>query len=268
MRPSPSRLLVLLSHAVVIAILAFASTSSQAETIRVGVTGGPHAQIFEQVAKLAKREGIDVKVIEFDDYQLPNAALAAGDLDLNSFQHQPFLDNQIRDRGYRLVTLARTVVFPIGLFSHKIKSLKDLKSGDKVAIPADPTNGGRVLLLLQAQGLITLAPDSGIGASPQDIRANPRRLVFVELPAAQLPRALDDVTIAAINGNYALEAGLRPERDAIVLESPDSPYANVIAVRADDKDRPAFARLVALYHSDEIRAFIRNSFGASVVPAF
>jgi D-methionine transport system substrate-binding protein len=268
MRPPLPRFSALLSHALLIVALTVGAGTAWAETLRVGVTGGPHAQIFEQVARLAQREGLDVKVIEFDDYQLPNAALAAGDLDLNSFQHQPFLDNQIRDRGYRLVALARTVVFPIGLYSHKITSLSDLKSGDKVAIPADPTNGGRVLLLLQAQGLIALSPGSGLGASPLDISGNPRRLTFVELPAAQLPRALDDVTVAAINGNYALEAGLHPERDAIVLESPNSPYANVIAVRAADKDKPALARLVALYHSDEIRAFIRNSFGASVVPAF
>jgi D-methionine transport system substrate-binding protein len=238
------------------------------EVIRVGVTGGPHAQIFEKVAALAKAEGLSVKVIEFDDYQLPNAALAQGDLDLNSFQHQPFLDHHIKERGYRLVPLAKTVVFPIGLYSRKIKSLADLAPGSTVAIPADPTNGGRVLLLLEANGLLTLRPGAGLSATPLDVTANPRRLKLIELPAAQLPRALDDVTLSAINGNYAIEAGLDPRRDALVLESVESPYANVLVARAEDKARPAFVRLVQIYHSPEVRAFIQDTFRGSVIPAF
>jgi D-methionine transport system substrate-binding protein len=239
-----------------------------AETIKVGVTGGPHAEIIEQVAKLAAKDGLDIKIVEFDDYQLPNAALVNGDLDANSFQHQPFLDAQIADRGYALTTLGKTVIFPIGLYSRKIKSIDALADGDKVAIPNDPTNGGRVLLLLQAHGLLTLRAGAGVKASPLDIIANPKHLRIVELPAAQLPRSLDDVTVAAINTNYAMEVGLKPDRDALVLESPDSPYANIIAVRTADKDKPVFAKLLALYHSAEIRAFIKERFGAAVVPAF
>lgn len=241
---------------------------AQAETIKIGVTGGPHAQIMEQVAKRAASEGLDIKVIEFDDYQLPNAALATGDLDANSFQHQPFLDDQVKDRGYALTSIGKTVIFPIGLYSKKIKSLADLKEGDKVAIPNDPTNGGRVLLLLQANGLLKLRPEAGIKASPLDIADNPKKLKIVELPAAQLPRSLDDVTLAAVNGNYALEVGLNPERDALVRETADSPYANVIAVRAADKDKPVFAKLLKLYQSAETKAFIKEKFGSSVIPAF
>ena len=244
------------------------AATAQAETIKVGVTGGPHAQIFEQVAALAKKDGIDVKVVEFDDYQIPNAALAQGDLDLNSFQHQPFLDNQVKDRGYPLVSIGKTVIFPIGLYSKKVKSLAELKEGDKVAIPNDPTNGGRVLLLLQAQGLIKIRPEAGLKATPLDVTDNPRKLRIVELPAAQLARSLDDVAVAAVNGNYALEVGLSPQKDAIALESADSPYANVIAVRSADKDKPILARLVALYRSAEIKTFIKDKFGASVVPTF
>lgn len=258
----------LLTRIVVILALATGATGAWAETLRVGVTGGPHAAILEQVADLAAKEGLTVKVIEFADYQLPNAALAQGDLDANSFQHQPFLDNQIKDRGYGLTAIAKTVVFPIGLYSKRVKALADLKEGDKVAIPADPTNGGRVLLLLQDQGLIKLRPEAGIKASLLDITDNPRRLKFVELSAAQLPRSLDDVTLAAINSNYAIEVGLVPHRDALVLESPNSPYANVIAVRTQDRERPALAQLVRLYQAPEIRRFIQEKYGASVIPAF
>ncbi|HEY0257205.1 MAG TPA: MetQ/NlpA family ABC transporter substrate-binding protein, partial [Candidatus Methylacidiphilales bacterium] len=161
----------------------------QAETIRIGATGGPHAEILEQVKTLAAKEGLELKIIEFDDYQLPNAALVNGDLDANSFQHQPFLDAQVKDRGYPLTSIAKTVIFPIGLYSKKIKALDALKDGDKIAIPNDPTNGGRVLLLLQSNGLIKLNPDAGIKASPLDIVENPKKLKIVELPAAQLPRS-------------------------------------------------------------------------------
>jgi D-methionine transport system substrate-binding protein len=250
-------------------VLSVASFSiAQAETIRIGATGGPHAEILEQVKLLAVKEGIELKIVEFDDYQLPNAALINGDLDANSFQHQPFLDAQVKDRNFALTSIAKTVIFPIGLYSKKIKTLSALQAGDKVAIPNDPTNGGRVLLLLQANGLIKLRPEAGIKASPLDIAENPKSLKIIELPAAQLPRALDDVTLAAVNGNYALEVGLKPEKDALALESADSPYANVIAVRTADKDKPVFAKLVKLYQSPEIKAFIKERFGSSVIPAF
>lgn len=257
-------------HNILMVFVFFAASVSvtQAETIKIGATGGPHAEILEQVKILAAKEGLDLKIVEFDDYQLPNAALVNGDLDANSFQHQPFLDAQVKDRGYALTSIAKTVIFPIGLYSKKIKTLDALKDGDKVAIPNDPTNGGRVLLLLQANGLIKLRPEAGIKASPLDIVDNPKKLKIVELPAAQLPRSLDDVTVAAVNGNYALEVGLEPERDALVTENADSPYANVIAVRTADKDKPAFAKLVKLYQSPEIKAFIKEHYGASVIPAF
>lgn len=258
----------LLTRIAVFLAVTTGATVSWAETIKVGVTGGPHAAILEQVATLAAKEGLTIKVIEFDDYQLPNAALNQGDLDANSFQHQPFLDTQIKDRGYGITAIAKTVVFPIGLYSKRLKSLAELKDGDKVAIPNDPSNGGRVLLLLQSQWLIKLRPEAGIKATVLDVTDNPRKLKFVELPAAQLPRSLDDVTIASINSNYAIEIGLLPHRDALVLENIDSPYANVIAVRSKDKDKPVFAQLVRLYHSAEIRRFIQDKFGASVVPAF
>lgn len=239
-----------------------------AETIKVGVTGGPHAQIMEKVAELAAKQDLTIKVVEFHDYQLPNTALAQGDLDANSFQHRPFLDNQVKDRGFKLTAIGQTVVFPLGVYSRKAKSLDQLKEGDKVGIPNDPTNGGRALLLLQSKGLIKLRPEAGIKATPLDVVDNPRKLKFVELDAAQLPRSLDDTGASVINSNYALEAGLLPHRDALALEDPNSPYANIIVVRSEDKDKPAFAKLVAIYHSDEVRRFIVDKFGSSLVPAF
>lgn len=257
-----------LGRAVIALALTGLSAPAMAETLKVGVSGGPHAQILEKVAELAAKQDLQIKIVEFHDYQLPNAALAQGDLDANSFQHRPFLENQIKDRGYKLTAIAQTVVFPIGIYSRKIKSLDQLKTGDTLGIPNDPTNGGRVLLLLQQKGLITLRPEAGIKATILDITDNPKKLKFAELDAAQLPRSLDDTTASAINTNYAIEAGFLPHRDALLLEDPNSPYANLIVVRTEDKDKPVFAKLVRIYHSPEIRAFILDKFGASLVPAF
>ena len=239
-----------------------------AETITIGVTPGPHAQILEQVKPLAAKQGLEIRVLEFSDYVVPNQALAQGELNANSFQHQPYLDNQVRDRGFDLVSVAKTVVFPIGIYSKKVKSLEELKPGASFAIPNDPTNGGRVLLLLQARGLLKLKEGAGLKASPLDIVENPKKLRIVELDAAQLPRSLDDVDAAAVNTNYALESGLDPVKDAIAREDANSPYANIIAVRGKDKDQPWVATLVNAYHSDEVKRFVLEKFKNAVVPAW
>jgi len=236
-----------------------------AETIRVGVTAGPHAQILEAAKPVAAKAGLDIKIIEFTDYVIPNQALAGGDLEANSFQHLPYLENQIKDRGYKLVSVADTVVYPIGIYSKKVKSLEELKKGATFAIPNDPTNGGRVLLLLQSQGLLKIRPDAGLKASPVDIVENPKSLKIVELDAAQLPRSLDDVDAAAVNTNFAIEAGLDPAKDPIARESAESPYANIIAVRAEDKDKPWVAALVKAYRSPEVKAFVDEKFKKTVV---
>jgi len=241
---------------------------AQDKPIKVGVTAGPHAQIFEQVKKLAEKDGLKIQIVEFSDYIQPNAALAAGDLDANSYQHKPFLDQQVKDRGYKLVNVGYTVNFPIGLYSKKVKRLEDLKEGAKFGIPNDPTNGGRVLLVLQDKGLIKLKPDAGLKATPLDVIDNPKKLKFVELDAAQLPRSLDDLDAAAVNTNYALPAGLSPARDAIAQENAKSPYVNLIAVREQDKDKPWVAKLVKVYHSEEIRKFVQTEFKGAVVPGF
>jgi len=239
-----------------------------AETLKIGVTAGPHAEIFEKVAAITKRDGLELKIVEFTDYLQPNAALAAGDLDLNSFQHQPYLDNQVIERKYDLVSIGKTVIFPIGVYSKKIKNISELKDGSKVALPNDPTNGGRVLLLLQANGLLKLKDGAGLKATPLDVAENPKKLKFIELDAAQLPRSLDDVDIAAINTNFAIEAGIDPIKDALFREAKESPYANILAVRSADKEKASIKAVVKAYQSDEIRAFILERFKGAVVPGF
>ena len=247
--------------------LAFAATLSvpalaQDKPIKIGVTGGPHAQIFEQVKKVAEKDGLKIQIVEFSDYVQPNAALAAGDLDGNSYQHKPYLDAQVKDRGYKIVSVGNTVNFPIGIYSKKVK---DLKEGAKFGIPNDPTNGGRVLLVLQDQGLIKLRDGAGLKATPLDVVSNPKKLKFVELDAAQLPRSLDDLDASAINTNFAISAGLNPKTDAIAQENPDGPYVNLLVVRAADKDKPWVAQLVKVYHSPEIRQSIDTQFKGSVL---
>ena len=241
---------------------------AQDKPLKIGVTAGPHAQIFEQVKKIAEKDGLKIQIVEFSDYVQPNAALAAGDLDGNSYQHKPYLDQQVKDRGYKITPVGYTVNFPIGIYSKKVRSLAELKEGARVGIPNDPTNGGRVLLVLQEKGLIKLRPEAGLKATPLDVTANPKKLKFVELDAAQLPRSLDDLDAAAINTNYALQAGLHPGKDAIVQESAKSPYVNLIAVREQDKGKPWVAKLVKAYHSDEIRKYVQAEFKGAVLAGF
>lgn len=262
------RILVQSAIALVLASSFSGSLLAQDKPLKIGVTAGPHAQIFEQVKKVAEKDGLKIQIVEFSDYIQPNAALAAGDLDANSYQHKPFLDQQVKDRGYKIVLAAYTVNFPIGIYSKKVRNLKDLKEGARFGIPNDPTNGGRVLLLLQEKGLIKLKPEAGLKATPLDVIDNPKKIKFVELEAAQLPRTLDDLDASAVNTNFALLAGLNPAKDAIALEAAKSPYVNLLAVREQDKDKPWVAKLVKAYHSEEIRKFIETEFKGSVLAGF
>jgi D-methionine transport system substrate-binding protein len=260
---------ILLKTTLALAIAAAgASVLAQDKPIKIGATAGPHSQILEQVKKVAERDGLKIQIVEFSDYIQPNAALAAGDLDANSYQHKPFLDQQVKDRGYKISSVGYTVNFPIGIYSKKIKSLKDLKEGARFGLPNDPTNGGRALLLLQDQGLIKLKASAGLKATPLDVIENPKKLKFVELEAAQLPRTLDDLDAAAINTNFALPAGLHPGKDSIAQESAKSPYVNVLAVRDQDKDKPWVAKLLKAYQSEEIRKYVQTEFKGAVVPGF
>lgn len=250
------------------AVVAQPALAADSKPFKIGVTAGPHGEIMEVVKQEAAKAGLNIQIVEFSDYVQPNAALAAGDLDANSYQHQPYLDNANADRHYNLVSVAKTVIFPIGIYSKKIKSLNDLPKGAKFGIPNDPTNGGRVLLMLQSLGLIKVDPKAGLKATPIDITDNPKKIRFIELDAAQLPRSLDDTDVSAINTNFAISAGLDPKKDAIAQESPDSPYANILVVRAKDKDLPEVKKLVAAYHTQAVKDFIATKYKGSVIAAW
>ena len=245
-----------------------AAPTAVRNTIKVGVTAGPHAEVMEVVKKIAAKDGLTIQIVEFNDFMQPNVALNQGDIDANSYQHRPFLDNQIKDRKYELTAIAQTIIFPMGIYSKKIKNLDELKPGSTVAVPNDPTNGGRGLLLLEKKGLIKLNPQAGLKATAKDVVENPKNLKIKELEAAQIPRALDDVDIAAVNANYALVAGLSPKTDSIAIEDPKSPYVGLIAVRTKDKEDPVFQKLIKAYHSAEVKAFVDQHFKGSLVTAW
>lgn len=235
------------------------------KTIKVGVTAGVSAEVTEFVAKLAKKRGLNVKVVEFQDYIRPNAALNDGDLDANIYNTKPFLDRQNAERGYHLVIAAKAFTLPMAFYSHKIKNLKDIPDGATVGIPNDQAMGGRALLLLSNSGLITLREGSGLLASPLDVVKNPKHLKFVELEAAQLPRSLDDLTISAVNGNYAYTAGLNPKRDGLLVEAGDGPYVCHIVVQEKDKDAPWVKTFVEVYQQPEVKKFIEDKYKGSVL---
>ena len=262
--------LAIASLAVSLSAYSGASQAQDKKTLKVGISVGNAEQIFEVVKRVAARDGLTLDVVVFNDYQLPNAALAAGDLDANAFQHQPFLDNQNKARGFDIVPVGLTVTAPLGFYSRKIKSIDALPEGASVGIQNDPSNGNRALLLLQSAGLITLKPEAvkNNSATPLDVLTNPKKLKLVPLDAAQLPRSLDDLAIASINNDYAEKAGLSLAKDAVIKESPKSPYANLIAVRHADKDKPWAKRLVAAYQSPEVKQFIEAKFNGALVPAF
>lgn len=259
----------LLGTFALLAALAPGRAAHADQHLKVGIMSGPEEEILDVVKKVAARDGLDLELVAFSDYVMPNEALEAGEIDANAFQHLPYLENQIETRGYRIVAIGKTIVTPMGAYSRKVKSLDELASGAKVGIPNDPTNGGRALLLFQKKGLIGLKDGVGLTPTVLDIVENLTDLNFVELDAAQLARALDDVDAAVINTNYALEAGLDPIKDAIAIEDRENnPYANVIAVREADKDKPAFKKLVKAYQSPEVASFLESRFKGSTLPAW
>jgi D-methionine transport system substrate-binding protein len=231
--------------------------------LKVGVSAGPYADILRFAADLAKKDGIDAQIIEFTDWTIPNAALAAGDLDVNNFQHQPYLDNQVATRGYGIVSIAKSIVVPFGLYSKKIGSLAEVKDGAATAIPNDPSNAARGLQLLEKAGLIKLKPDAGTKATVFDIAENPKHLQIKELDAAQLPRALDDLDFSVVSLNYAINAGLDVKK-ALLLEDDHSNWNLVFATRSKDKDNPVIKRFVEIYRSAEVKDFIEKRFGGTI----
>jgi len=250
------------------ATVVLAGTAHAQEAIRIGVTAGPHAQMTEVAKQVAERDGLNLQIVEFQDYIQPNAALDSGDLQANSYQHLPFLQTQIQARGYKITAVGDTVTFPMGFYSKKFKSLAELPDGARVGIQNDPSNSGRALALLQKYGVIKLKAGAGISATPLDVVENPKHLQIVQIEAAQLPRSLDDLAVSAINTNYAVQAKLVPTRDAIAIEDAKGPYANLIAVRTQDKDKPWVPKLLKAFHSPEVKQFVASTFAGSIVPAF
>ncbi len=251
------------------ALAAFAAFSVQAaETLTVAATAVPHAELLEFVKPQLAKGGVDLEIKVFTDYVQPNVQVAEKRLDANFFQHQPYLDEFNKSRGTQLVSVAGIHVEPFGAYSHKIADLDDLPNGANVVIPNDATNGGRALLLLAKAGIITLKPEAGITATPRDIADNPKRIRIRELEAATLPRVLNQVDLALINTNYALEAGLNPAEDALIIEGAESPYVNILVAREDNKDSPALQKLVKELQSDAVKAFIEEKYKGAVVPAF
>lgn len=253
--------------ALIAALLIPAAAFAAGKEIRVGVTPFPHKDIMNVVKTLLAKDGYDLKIVEFTDYVTPNTALAEKALDANFFQHIPYLENTNKEKGYNLVWVAKVHIEPLGLYSKKIKKIGELKNGMQVAIPNDATNCARALRLLEKNGLIKVK--AGELVTAKDITSNPKNLKIRELDAAQLPRTLQDVDAAVINTNFAVEAGLIPAKDAIVIEGKDSPYANVVVVRGEEKNSPAIKALKKASNSKEVKEYIKkNLVPKGIVPAF
>jgi D-methionine transport system substrate-binding protein len=248
---------------------AVAALSAHAdETLTVAASAVPHAEILEFVKPTLAKEGVDLQIKVFNDYVQPNLQVAEKRMDANFFQHQPYLDEFNKGKGTELVSVAKVHVEPFGAYSDKIKSLAELPDGATVALPNDATNEGRALLLLAKAGLITLKDPASIIATPKDVLQNPKNLKFRELEAATLPRVLTQVDLTLINTNYALTAKLDPTKDALVIEGAESPYANILVARPDNKDSDAMKKLVAALQSPEVKTFIADKYKGAVVPAF
>lgn len=261
------RILVLLSCVV------FASChiggKKDPSSLRVGAMAGPESELVEAAASVAREKyGLAVKVVTFTDYVSPNEALASRQIDANAFQHQPYLDEFQKTRGMKFSIIGKTFLYPMGVYSKKIKSLEAIPEKGKVALPNDPSNEGRALLILEQAGLIQVKKDKGVLATVHDVVANPKKLQFLTLEAAQLPRSLEDVDCAVINTNYAKPAGLTHEKDVIFVEQTSSPYTNVIVAREDNHTDPRLAKFVKSYHTSQVAQKAKELFGDQAIPAF
>lgn len=242
------------------------SGSKIKKVIKVGASPEPHAKILQVIKPILAKEGYDLEITEFTDYVQPNTALESGELDANFFQHVPYLTQFNKDKGTHLTYTVKVHLEPMGVYSKKVKKLDDLKSGATVAVPNDPTNEARALRVLEKSGLIKLK--SGDLVTKLDITDNPKNIKIQELDAAQLPRVLQDVDAAVINSNYAIQAGLNPTKDAIAIESKDSPYANVLAVRKGDENKDYIKALSKALNSPEVKKFIEDTYKGAIIPAF
>ena len=260
----------------VLALTAFAvagcgsdkKTGSTEKSIKIGATAGPHAQVVEAVAKEAKKQGLNVQIVEFSDYVTPDKALADGDLDLNSYQHAPFLANFSKQNNTKLIPIGKTILMRMGIYSDKIHDIKTVPDKAVVAIPNDPTNGGRGLVLLEKAGLLKLKAGVGFKATVKDVIDNPKHLQFKELEAAQLPRSLSDVDLAVITMNYVMSAKLDVKKQGLFWEKDDEPLAvMILAAREKDKENPDYEKIADLFHSEAVKQYITDTFKGTIVPA-
>jgi len=259
---------------VLAALLVAASLSGCAkkkQTLKVGASPTPHAEILAQVKDTLAKEGYDLEIQEFSDYVIPNTSLESGDLDANYFQHKPYMDQFNADNGTHLVSVASIHYEPMGIFAGKSKALADLPDGGSIAVPNDATNEARALMLLEANGVLKLKEGVGLKATKLDIAENPKNIDIVEVEAAQLVNDLPDVDFAVINGNYAIQGGLKVA-DALAIESADSEaaktYANIIAVKEGHENDPGIQALVKALQSDAVKKYINDTYAGAVVPIF
>lgn len=247
------------------------AASGELKKIVVGASPAPHAEILKAANDVLKEKGYELEIKEYVDYIQPNLALESGDLDANYFQHLPYLESFNEENGTNLVSAAAIHYEPFGIYAGKTASLEELQDGATVAVPNDTTNEARALLLLEAQGLIKLKEDAGLTATKNDIVENPKNIQLYEVEAAQIPRTIEDVDVAVINGNYAIEAGYKVS-DALAVEASDSlaasTYGNVVAVRAGEENDPAIQALIEALTSDEVKTFIETTYDGAVVPLF
>ena len=234
----------------------------------LGVSPVPHEEIVESLKPKFEEAGLDVKIVAFDDYVQPNIALSEGDLDANYFQHKPYLDAFCAERNLKLTSLGGVHIEPMGFYSAKIKSLDELKDGDEILIPNDPSNGARALLLLEKNGLITLKNPDDPNVTEADIEKNEKNLKFTPLDAATIPNAYKDVAGAVINSNFALGAGLTPGKDSIIIEDKDSPYTNIVVVRTGEEKKEKFIVLMEILQSEDTKKFIEEKYEGSIHPTF
>jgi len=238
--------------------------------LTVGVTGGPHEELVGKVAELAEEQGLDftIETKVFSDYVMPNVALSEGELALNSFQTEPFFDEMNKTRNLDFVRVGGTVTFPMGIYSLDYTDVNELPDGARIGLPSDPTNSGRALALFEQAGLIQVEEGVGLQATVMNIAENERNFEFIELDSAQIPRQLGELDAAAINTNFALEAGYVPAEDSIFIEPTDSPFVNLVASRTENKDDEAITQFLEIYHSDEVKEFIEQEFPGSLVPSW
>nr|WP_300003887.1 MetQ/NlpA family ABC transporter substrate-binding protein [Tissierella sp.] len=249
-------------------LTACSKDSADDKTIKIGATPDPHLKILELIKDDLAAEGITLEIKEFTDYIAPNVALAQKDLDANFFQHKPYLDDKVAQEGFELVSIGTVHVEPMALYSETLKDITDLQNGAEISIPSDNVNGARALLLLEANGLIEVDKEAGINATERDITKNPKNLKFTALQAELIPKAIADVDAAVINGNYAIDAGLNPVRDGLIIEGQESPYANIVAVRKGQENDEKFKILLKYLQSDKVKKFIEDNYDGGVVPAF